>query len=159
MTHHHRAPRGVRAARAHGAVCAALLAAFFMFSTITVFGAPASAETTGVKSLLDGVVAGIKKSPALGPFDKLGLKMRVNGILESLGAMHAGDTGQKLPTIRARYAAMLDGLVRKLSGRDPALIAKVEKTRAPLWQALVTPAGYRLVAGEPRRRPQFAENR
>lgn len=162
MTDRHRAPRGVRAACARGAVCAALFAAIFMFSPLLSLGlspAPASAESTGVKSLLDGVVAGIKKSPALGPFDKLGLKTRVNGILAALGAMHAGDAGQKLPTIHARYAAMLDGLVRKLTGKDPALIAKVEKTRDPLWQALVTPAGYRLVAGEPKRSPQFAANR
>lgn len=147
--------RRARAARA--AVCIAFCVAVFTFST--AFTPPAGAEGSNVKHLLDNVVAGIKKSPALGPFDKLGLKMRVNRILDSLGAMHAGDTGQNLPSIRARYAAMLDGLVKKLRGKDPALITKVHETREPLWQALVTPAGYRLVAGEPKRKPEIASNR
>ena len=120
---------------------------------------PAQAGSTGVKAMLDSVVAGIKRSPALGVFDKMGLKMRVDGILDALGNLHAGDSGQKLPAIRLRYTMMLDGLTDKLAGKDPALLSKVEEAREPLWQALATPAGYRLVAGAPKRRPQFAQNR
>ncbi len=134
------------------------LAAMLAAAAMTL-ATPAQASSTGVKAMLDSVVAGIKRSPALGVFDKMGLKMQVDGILDALGDLHAGGPEQKLPAIRLRYTMMLDGLTAKLAGKDPTLLSKVEATREPLWQALATPAGYRVVAGPPKRRPQFAQNR
>lgn len=85
---------------------------------------------------LDTLAEGLKKSNAVGVFEKLRLKSAIDELIDRLKAFHSGARRYSLAQLQEQYDLLMMRIASQLQDKDAALHGQLCNAWASIWNTL-----------------------
>jgi hypothetical protein len=104
--------------------------------------AEAPAETATNDYDVDGLVARLRDTKAIGLFTKLALKNDIDDLMDSFRRFHSGERNPPLEQLRDEYNLLFMKVITLVQKDDPELFREMTRARETLWKKLADPGEF-----------------
>jgi hypothetical protein len=104
--------------------------------------AEAPAKTATNDYDVDGLVARLRDSKAIGLFTKLALKNNIGDLMDNFRRFHSGEPIPPLEQLRDEYNLLFMKVITLVQNEDPELFREMTRARETLWKKLADPGEF-----------------